>query len=168
MTKKTVFAGLVAAAAAFGAAGSAHAQRTFPLSFEGRIDAGIPVGESANVLDTGVGFGVNAQLHLTPQFAAYGGYSRFEFDGEGLLGDVEVREDGWHAGGKVFFGSGLGVSTPYLQVGALFRDDDTGFEAGGGWDYWVGGSLAVTPQAMYRKIDDAEYVGLGVGARIRF
>lgn len=167
--KKTALAGLIAAAAAFGAANVAHAQQMLlPLSFEGRIDAGIPVGESGNVYKTGVGFGVNAQLHLTPQFAAYGGYSRFEFDAEGLLGDQEVREDGWNAGGKVFFGSGLGVSNPYLQLGALFRDDETGIEAGGGWEAWVGGSLAVTPQVVYRKIDDLEYVAAGVGARIRF
>lgn len=166
--KKTALAGLIAAAAAFGAADAAHAQRSmFPLSFEGRIDAGIPVGDSGNLYNTGVGFGVNAQLHLTPQFAAYGGYSRFELDAESILGGGEVEEDGWNAGGKVFFGSGLGVSSPYLQVGALFREDETGFEAGGGWEYWVGGSLAVTPQAMYRKIDDLEYVAVGVGARIR-
>ncbi len=162
-------AGLIAAAAAFGAADAAHAQQTLlPLSFEGRIDAGIPVGDFGDGAKTGVGFGINAQLHLTPQFAAYGGYSRFEFDADGLLGEDEIEDDGWHAGGKVFFGSGLGVSNPYLQVGALFRDDETGIEAGGGWEYWVGGNLAVTPQATYRKVAEREYVGLGVGARIRF
>lgn len=167
--KKTVLAGLMAAAAAFGAVDAAHAQQfSFPLSLEGRIDAGIPVGGSGNVYNTGVGFGVNAQLHLTPQFAAYGGYSRFELDAESVLGGDGVDEDGWHAGGKVFFGTGLGVSNPYLQVGALFREDETGFEAGGGWEYWVGGNLAVTPQALYRKVDNLEYVAAGVGARIRF
>lgn len=167
--KKTALAGLIAVAAAFGAADAAHAQqRLLPLSFEGRIDAGIPLGDFGDNAKTGVGFGVNAQLHLTPQFAAYGGYSRFEFDGDGLLTDREVEEEGWNAGGKVFFGSGLGVSNPYLQLGALFRDDETGIEAGGGWEYWVGGNLAVTPQAMYRKAGELEYASLGVGARIRF
>lgn len=166
--KKTAFAVLFAALASAATAGSAQAQ-VLPLSVEPRIDAGIPVGDTGDVLETGFGFGINASLHLTPTFALYGGWSRFELgfkDNLSLEDGADFEDDGFHLGGKVLLGTGGGVVMPYLQAGALFHEE-TGFEAGGGLMYSVGSNLAVTPAATYRKIENLEYVTLGVGLNLR-
>ena len=166
--KKTPFAALLAALALAASAGSASAQ-VLPLAVEPRIDAGIPVGDTGDVLRTGFGFGVNASLHLTPTFAVYGGWSRFELgfkDNLNLENGADFEDDGWHLGGKVLLGTGGGVVMPYAQAAALFHEE-TGFEAGGGLMYSVGGNLSVTPSATYRKIENLEYVTLGVGLNLR-
>ena len=135
-----------------------------PFSIEGRLDAGIPVGDDSEDLDVGLGWGVNAAFELTPTFAIYGGYSRFDFEIEDT--DVEVEEEGWEVGGRVG-GFGGGVVDPYIQFGALFHDDETGFEVGLGGDYGVGSNLAVTPMVRYRNIDEFQYVTAGLGLKIR-
>lgn len=173
--KKTPFAVLLAALSLCATAGTAAAQGGPSLAFEARIDAGLPMGDSRDVLDTGFGYGVNAFVHLTPMLALYGGASRFEFgtanDGPGSGGvvdtDDEVEADGFQVGGRVSFGSGLGLFNPYAQAGALFQEGETGFEAGGGFAFAVGGNLSVTPAALYRKVDELEYVTVGVGLNVR-
>lgn len=162
--KKTVTGMLVALALAAGA-GQASAQGTLPLSIGVRIDAGIPTGDAADGLETGVGFGVEAAFDLTPTFSIYGGFSQFQFDIEGT--DVEFEENGFDLGGRVLLGTGGGVATPYGQFGVLFHEDEVGFEAGLGLDYPVGGGLSLTPMARYRSIEGLDYVTVGVGLNFR-
>lgn len=157
---------LLLGAAVLGAA-PAPAQ-TVPLSLEVRLDAGIPVQDTDDVLDRGVGFGVRAMLDLAPAFAVYAGYSRFEFELDDDLGSGDVEEDGMELGGRVALGYGHGAGQPYLLLGALFHDDDTGLEAGLGADYPVSWNLSVTPEVRYRTVDDVDYLTLGMGARFRF
>jgi hypothetical protein len=149
------------------AAGAAPAQ-SLPLSFEARLDAGIPVDDSGDLYETGVGFGVRASLDVAPTFALYGGYSTFTFEHDDeLVGDTENDVSGFELGGRVGVGSG-GSGSPYVLLGALFHEDETGLEAGLGADYGVSWQVSVTPEVRYRKIDELTYLTLGLGARFRF
>jgi opacity protein-like surface antigen len=164
--KKTL--ALLLAASSLAVATPAAAQ--LPLSVELRLDAGIPTGDAADVVDTGVGFGLRASLDLAPTFAIYGGYSQFSFDHDDdvVLGGGEVELEGFELGGRVGLGTGGGVASPYAMLGALFHEDQTGLEAGLGADYAVSYNLSVTPEVRYRTIDDFNYISLGLGARFRF
>ncbi|HST61408.1 MAG TPA: outer membrane beta-barrel protein [Longimicrobium sp.] len=160
------FKTLLVGAAVLGAA--PVAAQTVPLSFEVRLDAGIPVQDADDVLDAGVGFGVRAMLDLAPTFAVYAGYSRFVFELDDDLGEGDVEEDGFELGGRVGLGYGHGSAQPYVLLGALFHNDETGLEAGLGADYPVSWNLSVTPEVKYRTVDDVDYLALGMGARFRF
>jgi hypothetical protein len=166
--KKGIFAGLVIAALA-GAEG-AQAQSTIPLSIEGRLDLGVPVGDAADALDPGVGFGITGAFQLTPLFGVYGGWSSFDFDvDDDVTGlDSDFKSDGFELGGRVTLGTGGGIYNPYFQLGALFHDDETGLEAGLGGFYPVGQNLSLTPMVRYRTVNDLDYVTLGVGVNLRF
>ncbi|HEU0055071.1 MAG TPA: hypothetical protein VFQ39_17915 [Longimicrobium sp.] len=126
-----------------------------PLSVEVRLDAGIPTGDADDFLDNGLGWGVTGAVDLTPIFALYGGYSNFQFEIEDDVGDDDFEDDGFDLGGRVRLGSGW-TWAPFAQFGAIFRDDDTGFEAGLGADYALGNGLSLTPLARYRSIDDLD------------
>lgn len=164
---KTWLGAVLVGAAVLGAAPAAAAQ-DFPLSLEVRLDGGIPVQDSDDLLDSGVGFGIRAALEIAPTFALYGGYSRFQFDFEDeVLEGEEIEEDGFELGGRVGL-DGHGDATPYILLGALFHEDDTGLEAGIGADYPVTWQLSVTPEVKYRTIEGLDYLALGLGARFRF
>lgn len=165
---KKTFA-IIAAAAALAGAQQASAQSVIPLSFEARLDAGVPTGDAGEFYNTGVGFGLRASLDLAPNFAVYGGYSRFTFDAddEGLT-DAEAELEGFEVGGRVGLGTGGAVAAPYVLLGALFQDEQTGLEAGLGADYPVSWNLSVTPEVRYRTIDEFNYLTLGIGARVHF
>jgi hypothetical protein len=140
-----------------------------PVAIELRLDAGIPVEETGDVYDTGVGFGVRASLDVAPTFALYGGYSQFNLEvDEDILPDADLEVSGFELGGRVGIGSGGGAGSPYFLLGALFQDDDTGLEAGIGVDYPVSWQVSVTPEVRYRKMDNLNYITLGMGARFRF
>lgn len=162
---KRAFAGLLVALALAAGADSAAAQGTLPLSLGVRIDGAIPIGDDADGLDTGFGWGVEATWDLTPTFAIYGGYSQFTFGLEDSEADFE--EEGFEVGGRVMLGTGGAVWTPFGQFGAVFHEDEVGFEAGLGADYPVGNSLSLTPLVRYRNIDSFQYVAIGVGLNLR-
>lgn len=164
--KKTL--ALLLAASSLAVAAPAAAQ--LPVSVELRLDGGIPTGDAADVLGTGVGFGVRASLDLAPTFAIYGGYSQFSFDYDDdiVLDGGEEELEGFELGGRVGLGTGGGVANPYAMLGALFHEDETGLEAGLGADYAVSYNLSVTPEVRYRTIGDFDYISLGLGARFRF
>jgi hypothetical protein len=148
---------------------AAPAAAQVPLTFEARLDAGIPVRNTDELLDAGVGFGIRVAVDLANQLAVYGGYSRMELDYDDGLEDEEVVEDGFELGARVGLGYGhYGSSSPYLLFGALFREDETGIEAGVGADYPVSWNLSVTPEVRYRTIRNLDYLALGLGARVRF
>ena len=158
-------------ALALGAAvlGGAPAAAQVPLAFEVRLDAGIPVEDTGELYDAGVGFGVRASLDVAPTFAVYGGYSQFNLEvDEDILADGELELSGFELGGRVGMGTGGGAATPYFLLGALFHDDDTGIEAGLGADYPVSWNLSVTPEVRYRRSENLTYLTLGMGARFRF
>jgi hypothetical protein len=138
------------------------------LALEVRLDAGIPVEDTGEIYDAGVGFGVRGSLDVAPTFALYGGYSQFDLEvDEDLLADGELEVSGWELGGRVGIGHGAAAS-PYFLLGALFVNDDTGLEAGVGAEYAVSWNVAVTPEVRYRRVDDLTYLTLGMGARFRF
>lgn len=161
---------IVGAAAVLGFAAPAAGQGPLPLSVEVRLDAGIPVGDSGDLYETGVGFGLRGALELTPGFAVYGGYSRFEFDvdDEIVPAGAEREAEGFELGGRVRMDSRYGSADPYLFLGALFHDDETGLEAGLGAEYAVSWELSVTPEVRYRTVDDLDYLTMGLGVRFRF
>jgi len=164
--KKTL--ALLLAASSLMVAAPAAAQ--LPVSVELRLDAGIPTGDAADAVETGVGFGVRASLDIAPTFAIYGGFSQFSFDydDDTILGGGEVELEGFELGGRVGLGTGGGVANPYAMLGALFHEDETGLEAGLGADYAVSYNLSVTPEVRYRTVGDFDYISLGFGARLRF
>ncbi|HEX6749564.1 MAG TPA: hypothetical protein VF092_19875 [Longimicrobium sp.] len=161
---KKAIVGLFAAAALAAGTGHASAQGNLPISIEARIDAGIPTGDFADGFDVGVGWGVFGAIDLTPNFAIYGGYSQFSFDVKDT--DLNAKDDGFDLGGRVLLGTGAGVWTPFGQFGVLFHDE-TGFEFGLGAEYPVGTGVTLTPLARFRKVGDAQYVGIGVGLSLR-
>lgn len=139
------------------------------VALEARLDAGIPVDDTGDVYDAGVGFGLRASIDLAPSFALYGGFSQFNLEvDEEILPDAELEVEGFELGGRVEMMSGHGAGTPYFLLGALFHEDETGIEAGLGVDYPVSWQLAVTPEVRYRKVDELTYITLGMGARFRF
>lgn len=159
-------AALAVGAMASGVGAPAAAQE-IPLAFEVRLDAGIPVDDTGELYETGVGFGVRASLDVAPTFALYGGYSQFNFELDDDLVDAENEVSGFELGGRVGMGRG-GAASPYFLLGALFHEDETGIEAGLGADYAVSWNVSVTPEVRYRKIDEFTYLALGMGARFRF
>jgi opacity protein-like surface antigen len=161
---KKLYAGLLGALGLLAAPG-AQAQVLLPISAEVRLDAGIPVGSSRDVLDTGVGFAGNLGINLTPRFQLYGGYSSQQLSLKGTNG--HVTDDGFDVGGKAFVGTGGGVTNPYLQFAALFHNGNTGFEGGVGMQYGLGGNLALNPSVRYRSIEGLHYVAAGVGLEVR-
>ena len=169
MTMRNWIAALAVGAMAAGGAAPAAAQSAIPLAFEVRLDAGIPVDDSGDLYETGVGFGVRASLDIAPTFAIYGGYSQFNFElDDEIVGDGEDEVSGFELGGRVGLGSGHGSASPYFLLGALFHEDETGIEAGLGADYGVSWNVSVTPEVRYRKVDELSYLTLGMGARFRF
>lgn len=164
----TWFKAALVGAAVLGAAPSAAAQ--LPIAIEVRLDGAIPVQDTDEVLDSGVGFSIRGSLELAPTFAIYAGVSRFQFDYEDdIFGESEhFEEEGFELGGRVGVGGGHSDTQPYILLGALFREDDTGLEAGIGADYAVSWNVSVTPEIRYRTIDDLDYLALGLGARFRF
>jgi hypothetical protein len=162
--RKQIWCVAMVVAAAVAAPAAAAAQGDLPISLEARIDAAIPLGDESDAFETGVGFEALGVLHLTPAFGIYGGYSSMKF---ALESEDDVTLDGPEVGGRITLGTGGGVWTPFAQVGAVFLDDDTGFEAGLGAFYPVGQNLSVTPLARYRSIEGFEFVTLGVGVNVR-
>ena len=162
---KRAIAGLLAVVALAAGAGRASAQGTLPVSFQVRLDAGLPLGDFKDATKAGLGWGVDAAFDVSPNFAIYGGYSSFDFDVRSST--VTVRDDGFDVGGRVLLGTGGGVMTTFAQFGALFHNGDTGFEAGLGTEYPVGPAVTLTPLVRFRKIGDTQYVGLGIGLSLR-
>ncbi len=164
--KMGFLAGLVVAAGGGAGAGGAQAQSALAVSLEGRVDLAVPVGDSDELFETGVGFGVTGALQLTPLFGVYGGYSITTFDFPDS--EDESETEGFEAGGRVTLGTGGGIYNPFFQIGVLFHDDDTGLEAGLGGYYPVGRNLSLAPMARYRTVDDLDYLTFGVGLNLRF
>lgn len=166
MAMKTAYAAVLTAVALAAGAGHARAQGTLPITVEARLDAGIPVGDSGDLLKSGLGWGVDAGLDLTPTFSIYAGYSSFDLTTR-ANDNVSVRDDGFDVGGRIILGTGVGLLTPYVQVGALFHDE-TGVEAGLGAEYPIGNAISLTPMARFRKVGDLQYAGIGLGGSLRF
>lgn len=162
---KRAMVGLLAAAAVAASAGSAAAQGTLPVSVEVRLDAGLPIGDFHDAARSGLGWGVSGMLDLAPTLALYAGYSSFDFELDDST--LEIRDDGLDVGARLILGTGGGVVTTFAQFGALFHNGDTGFEGGLGAEYPVSRMVTLTPLARYRKLGDAEYVGLGIGLSFR-
>jgi opacity protein-like surface antigen len=156
-------------ALALGAAMLAASPAAAQLAFEARLDAGIPVENTGEIYDAGVGFGLRASLDIAPTFAVYGGYSQFNLEvDDDILPDADLEISGWELGGRVGVGHGGGSANPYVLLGALFFNDDTGLEAGIGAEYGVSWNVAVTPEVRYRSVGNLQYLTLGMGARFRF
>jgi len=166
MAMKTAYAAVLTALALTAGAGRAGAQGTLPITVEARLDAGIPLGGSGDLLKSGLGWGVDAALDLTPMFSIYAGYSRFDLPTK-ANDNISVKDDGFEVGGRIILGTGVGMLTPYAQVGALFHDG-TGIEAGLGAEYPIGNAVSLTPMARFRKVGDLQYVGIGLGGSLRF
>ena len=162
---KRAMVGLLAAAGLAAGAGSAVAQGNLPVSVEVRLDAGLPIGDFKDAARSGVGWGVSGMVDLAPNLGVYVGYSSFDFD----LKDssLEFREDGVDVGARLLLGTGGGSVNTFAQFGALFHSGETGFEAGLGAEYPVSSAVTLTPLARYRKLGDAEYVGVGIGLSFR-
>lgn len=163
---KRAMVGLLAAAALAGGAGQARAQGgTLPVSVQVRLDAGLPLGDFKDATKAGLGWSVDGALDISPNMAVFVGYSSFDFDIKDS--DLRVRDDGLDVGTRLLLGTGGGVLNTYAQFAALFHNGDTGFEAGLGAEYPVSPAITLTPLARYRKIDDTQYVGLGIGLLLR-
>lgn len=192
--KKTTFALAALAAVAF--AGTAQAQSSLPLSFEGRVGAVLPQGDWGKLAKTGIGLEGNVTFNLTPVVGVYGGYTWNRFDVDDALGGSDTgrfTEQGFDVGLKARFASPTGLPvTPFFRGGAIFHkigadlggglkdssDTKLGFDVGGGVEIAVAPRITLTPQVGYSQFNpgssdsaeddiDVSNVHLGVGLNIR-
>ena len=193
--KKTTFA--LAAVAAVALAGTAQAQASLPLSFEGRVGAVLPQGDWGKLAKTGIGLEGNVTFNVTPVVGIYGGYTWNRFDVDEDLGGSDTgrfTEQGFDVGLKARFASPTGLPvTPFFRGGAIFHkigadfgdlgedssDTKLGFDVGGGVEIAVAPHITLTPQVGYSQFNpgtddvdgeddiDVSNVHLGVGLNIR-
>lgn len=182
MKKGTI--GLLAALAAVTAAGSAQAQLgpTTPFSVEVRGGLALPVGEDMDGLEAGLVFGGDVIYQASPMIGVYGGYA-FQTWALEVEEEIDFRVHGFEAGARLSFSPMAGGLTPFLKGGVLFNqaelsddsegtedpesDWEAGFQLGGGVDYRLGNRLSFTPQASYNSVEDAHWINLEAGLRIR-
>jgi opacity protein-like surface antigen len=173
MKKTTTFALAALAAVAF--TGTAKAQASLPLSFEGRVGAVIPTGDWGDLAKTGYGLNGNVTFNVTPIIGIYGGYTWNRFDVSddlgGDVGDAKFTEQGFDVGLKARFASPAGglPLTPFFRAGAIFHkiklsDDDAsisgdtkiGFDVGGGAEIAVSPRISLTPQVGYSQFNPGD------------
>lgn len=196
--KKTLgFLSLVAATAL---AAPAHAQlpNVTPFSFEVRGGLAFPMGEFGEgddgedgAIKSGTTLGANATFHFMPMLGIYAGYTRNQFDIDGL-DDSSVIDQGFEGGIRVAIPTPLIPIDPYVKAGLVYHtleysdvpilgdiktDNSLGFEVGAGVGIGLGPKLSFTPQVTYTryepKFDDegldfnVEHIRVDVGLRLR-
>jgi opacity protein-like surface antigen len=183
--KKTT-AGLLALLATVAGASTVNAQSTAPttpLAIEVRGGLALPTGDDADILSTGFTVGADVIFQATPMIGIYAGYNfnEFAFDDD-LLDDANASIKGFDAGIRLGFPTtSLGGFTPFLKGGVLYQsveisdagpldgesDQEIGFEVGGGFEYMLGQRVSFTPAASYNKVEDAKYVKVDLGLKVR-
>lgn len=150
----------------------AAAQRVMgiPLAVEVRAGAGIPTGDFADgrvQAESGVSFGGNVLVGVTPVLGLFAGYSQTRFgcgDCELFQLDRDVRDDGFDVGAQATLRPALVGLEPWLRAGAVFHqltfsgnggdassDRGTGFSVGGGVAYRTTVGFSLTPGVHYRS-----------------
>lgn len=178
---------MVAVAAALAVAGTAQAQ-TSPFSVEVRAGLALPQGDDMEGIESGITVGADALYQINPMFAVYAGYNfnSFGVDCEGDVdcedADPSVEIKGFDAGLRVNFPM-TGV-TPFVRGGVVYNsfgltvdgdggdfdvetDEELGFEVGGGIELPLGQRLSFTPAVSYTSVEDASYIKVDAGLRIR-
>lgn len=186
-------------AGALTAAGNADAQ-VLPFAIEPKVFWANPMGDFGDAplvaAESGVGFGVDVFLPLAPTIGVYGGWDRISFGTDNTRfgsEDWNYTDSGFHGGGV--FGVPLAMLpvSPWVRIGAIYREldldaeaadeddgytDSFGFELGLGADIPLGAVLTVTPEVGYRQYDaepvdgfdpvvNAKYLTVGAGVKIR-
>lgn len=160
-----------AAMIAIVAPAAAHAQGVSPLSLEARAGAVVPMGDFADGLKTGFGFGATAAYRVIPMLDIYAGYNwhRFGVEDDPEFGDSDFNLDdsGFELGARVYVPVG-GSIAPWLQGGLIMQqlkfgasegglsasvstDREIGFEVGGGIGIPIGPNMSLTPGVRYRQ-----------------
>jgi opacity protein-like surface antigen len=162
------------------AAGQAQAQE-LPISIDVAAGAAFPLGDlkardgEGGAANTGFGFRIGGAYWLTPQIAAYAGYSRYsfgvdaeEFDEPGA--EVDWVDSGFSAGVRLAF-SDTGAEaqlSPWIEAGIAYRtlalavsaegvsgrlafDRALGFEVAGGLNFGVAQRLVIGPAVQYTR-----------------
>lgn len=176
-------------------AGTAAAQGRFSLDLNG--GAALPTQDlGAASLKTGAGFGFTGNVRVMPHLHLYAGWDwhRFVTDEPFLAGDFDVEDTGYAFGTK--FQHPLTTKLDaWVRVGGLYNhvelEDDAGdivadsghelgWEAGGGFGYWISPKLAIMPGMRYRTYSadltlgqttvpvDLSYVTAEIGLSYRF
>ena len=194
---KKIALGLLFVAAA---AAPAHAQlpNFTPFSLEVRGGLVFPTGDfgesedDVGSIESGYTWGANATYHFIPLVGIYGGYTRNQFDVEGLE-ELDVIDEGFSAGVRLAVPTPLIPIDPYVKAGLVYNtlsfefdgddeefidsDRSLGFEVGAGVGIGLGPKLSVTPAVTYTRYepqydgegDDfkVEHLRVDVGLRIR-
>jgi hypothetical protein len=175
--KKSIIALAVAASFA-AAAANAQSGPTTPFSIEPRAGLSLPVGDLADEVDAGLALTGDLIFQATPQLALYAGYN-FNTYAFKDVEDVDAQIKGFDAGVRFSFAPMSGF-TPFLKGGAVYQkaaitdggsslngDYRFGFQVGGGVDVPITPRFSFTPQAAFAKVDEAQYVNVEAGLRIR-
>jgi opacity protein-like surface antigen len=125
MTMRTLVLAAVVAMAMAGVQ-DARAQAGIPLAVEGRVDAAFPVGDFADRVDNGFGFGAGAAVQVLPGVAVYGAWSRTTFDIPSL-GERSAVEEGFSAGLTVAVPGGA-MLQPWVGAGVVLHSLDLNFD----------------------------------------
>jgi opacity protein-like surface antigen len=159
MTMRTLVLGVVVA---MGTAGvqDARAQAGIPLAVEGRVDAAFPMGDFADRVDNGFGFGAGAAVQVVPGVAVYGAWSRTTFDIPSL-GDRSAVDEGFSAGLTLaipgggmlqpWVGAGIVVHSLELSFDVTDQSDDPGLELAAGVAIPLAPHVRLTPAVGYRR-----------------
>lgn len=176
--KKSILA--LGALAAFAAAG-AHAQSapTTQFSIEPRAGLSIPVGDAADGVKVGLSLAGDVLYQATPALALYAGYNYNTY----ALDDTDEADTqikGFEGGIRYSFAPTPGF-TPFVKGGAIYMkpalsgdggslegDYKLGFSVGGGVEVPITPRFGFVPQASFNKVEDAEFVNVEAGLRIRF
>ncbi|HEU4556252.1 MAG TPA: outer membrane beta-barrel protein [Longimicrobium sp.] len=172
--KKTLIAfGILASFAAAGA----QAQTT-QISLEPRAGLSIPTGDMGDDVEVGLALTGDVIFQATPQIALYAGYNYNTYAFKDTDG-VDAQIKGFDAGVRFSLSSMSGF-TPFLKGGVLYQkaaisgdggslssDNEVGFQVGGGVEVPISPRFSFTPQLSFNKVEDAQYVNIESGLRIR-
>lgn len=171
---------ILAAALLCAAPTPAQSGRGAGLSAEGRWGVAAPVGEFADVTETGYGFTVRGIYGFAPALGVYAGFSRVRFPARGDGSDLV--DSGLDAGLRLHLPV-VSALSPWLQGGLVFHEVEThrdgadggtddgssgvGFEAGAGISLPLGARVSLHPSASY--VHSSTGAGAGPDARyLRF
>jgi opacity protein-like surface antigen len=166
--------------------GTARAQLSNPLKFTVFAGAALPTGDLKDGVNTGYSVGAALDFHvpLSPiGFRGEGTYSSFGAKDSGGADDADLSDLGLNANVVFWLPSVGSPIRPYLTGGpsysrtkvsasvsgvdASVKDDNWGFNVGGGLDFALG-ALSTRLDVRYKRISSKNFFGTGENGTMQY